>query len=424
MVALDNLLMILGRATYALSAVLVFGWLLADASLAVQLYGFAVSRATLQLADVAVGIWLAKRRIAGLRLNRAAYDPDEYRAVRHTVWHSAHVSLLLNMNPQIMAVLINLFFGLTYNGIWQIVVQFSGYAWMFSEGLLRGISPLTTHLQEGGRRDAVGDLMGRSIRYQLAVALPAVIFLGLFVTPLLELWVGARLAADSRLATAGMTAQAALSLASAMCLVMLAARALRASLSGVENVLYGMGKVRSYAWSSKWATLICVVSATVGMAWWRDPLVAPIALLVSGVLFSPVAVLQAARREAGLPIGATLRQALPGPLAANLLWAAALLLLRRGVDRLTLVGLVGTLAAAALVYAPLVFFLILRSDERSRLAEITRRGLQRGWRTVSSAAQSSRAAEGEAGDHQSPANRDSREQPSAKIKNRPGGAER
>lgn len=375
-VGIDNLLMVVARSTYALSAVAVFGWLLPDAGLTAKLTGFAATRATFQLVDVVLGIWLAKRFVPGVRLDRSAYDETEYRSVRSTVWQSAQVSLLLNINPQLLAILINLFFGLTYNTIWQIVVQFSGYAWMLAEGLLRGIEPLTTRLERNGRIRAVIDLMARSIRYQLAIALPAAILLGLFARPLLELWVGRRLAADDNLAAVGIPVSQALQLAAAMASILLAVQALRAGFYGVERVLYGMGQVRSYAWFSKWTTLITLGAGAVLMALVRQPIVAPIVMLFSYALYSPVTVLRAAHRVSGLEIGAALRRSLPRPLAAALAFVAILTPIRLALDGLTPVSLAALIAGSAIVYGLIASLLVPTPDERNRLAQLLRQGVR------------------------------------------------
>ena len=371
----DNLLIILSRATYAASALAVFGWLLAGESLALRLIGFAVSRATFQLLDVAVGIWIAKRRLPGLRLDRKAFDVAEYRAVRSTVWHTSHVTILLNINPQLLAILINLFFGLPFNTMWQIAVQFSGYARMFSEGMLRGIAPLATHLQQEGRLRAVIELMGRSVRYQLALVLPAAILMGVWVHPLLDLWVGGRLAADSQLAEAGILPAEALGLTAMLALVLLALRTLRAGFFGVERVLYGIGKVQSYAWFAKWATLGTIGSAWALMAWYGHPVFAALALLVFHSWFSPGVVLRAARRETGMRIGATLRRSAPRPLLAGLIFLALQLPVRWYLPDLTLPGLVALLAGSGLVYGALALALAAEADERDRLRGLLRQGI-------------------------------------------------
>ncbi|MFQ5350881.1 MAG: hypothetical protein ACE5EG_10600, partial [Thermoanaerobaculia bacterium] len=343
-----------------------------DAALATQLVGFAVTRVTVQLADVGTGVWLARRRIPAARLERSLFDATEYAKIRGTVWSFSQVTVLLNIMPRFMAILINLFFGIAYNALWEITVQFAGYAWVASEGLLRGIAPLTAYLQEGGRGRVALDLMARSIRYHLIVLLPAALLLGLYARPLLELWVGRRLAADPNLSAAGIGVAQALTLAAAMAAVMLTAHTLRGAFFGVERVLYGMGEVRAYAWCSKWATLGAVAVATAGMAALGTPLAAPIGILAGMGLHSIVGVLGAARRRAGLPIGPALRRSLPRPLAANLVFLAILLACRPLFDEPSLPRLGALLLGGGLVYGLLALLLTPEPDERPRLLEIAR----------------------------------------------------
>lgn len=372
---IDNLLIVLYRVTYGLSALLVFGWLLAGEGLAVQLAGYAVSRVTLQLTDVGLGIWIAKRRLPGLRLDRRAYDPEEYRAVRGTVWHTSHVTILLNTNPQLLAILINLFFGLPFNTMWQIAVQFTGYVKMFSEGLLRGVAPLATHLQQEGRMGAVIDLMRRSVRYQLALVLPAVVLLGVWVHPILDLWVGRRMAADSQLVAAGIQPAEALGLTASLALVLLAVRMLRSIFFGIERVLYGIGKVRSYAWFAKWAALGTVGAGWALMAWLSHPIFAALALLVFHGGFFPGVVLRAANRGTGMSVGSTLRRSAPRPLLAGLILLALMLPVRWLLPELTVLGLLALLVASGLVYSALALLLVAEPDERERLRGLLRQGI-------------------------------------------------
>jgi hypothetical protein len=373
-VGTDNLLILMSRVTHALSAIVVFGWLLPDASLWLQLIGFAASRATLQLTDVAVGVWLARRRWAELRRDRQAFDLDEYRTIRGTVWHSSQVALLMNINVQLLAVMINFFFGVTYNGIWQIAVQLAGFARMFSESLLRGIAPLTTHLQEARRHGTLLDLMQRTIRYQLATVLPMVVFIMLFVHPILDLWVGRRLRVDPRLAAAGLAVPEAIGLAASISIVLLAAFTLRAGFYGVEQILYGLGKIRSYSWFAKWALLIVAGTGALLMGLLGQPVYAPLALVVAYVVYFPGVLLRAAQRQAGLNVGAALKRSLPPPLIAAGLLLVCLAPLRSIWSQLTLAKLLLLVAGAVILYSVIGYFLVLERDERTRLAQLARSG--------------------------------------------------
>lgn len=377
-VGLDNLLMVVGRITYALSAVLVFGWLLPDRDLVTQFSAYALSRSSLQLLDVGLGIWLAKHLVPGLRL-ASDVDRSEYLAVRNTVWHSTHVEILLNLCPQFLAILINLFFGLTYNGLWQIVVQLSGYVRMLAEGLLRGIEPLTTHLQTVGRMTAVKDLMARTIRYQLTFSLPGAIMIGVLATPILHLWVGDRLAHDPHLSQAEISLTSALDLAATMTLIMLAVRTLRSAFFGIERTLYGLGEIDSYSWFAKWALLLTVVVSSMLMYLTGSPLGAPWGLLIASGIYSPGVILAAAKKTTSLPLLETLRRSLPRPLLSNLLFGAALLPLVHAVERLSLLELVAIFAGYGLLYTLLALFFIAEPDEKRRLREIGRSAGLRLW---------------------------------------------
>jgi hypothetical protein len=378
-VGLDNLLVVVARATHAISAVIVFGWLLEGSSLVVQLFGFAAARASLQLLDVALGVRWTRRLFPGLVWTFRQKTVEDYRRVRSTIWHSAQVNVLLNIAPMALAVLINLFFGLSYNTLWQIAVQFTGYAWMMAEGLLRGLSPLATQLQRQGRRRASIDLLLRSIRYQWAVVLPTTLFLGIFAPPLLDLWVGGRLGSDAALATTGITVAQALRLTAMMCWILLASRASRAGFHGVESMLYGVGEIESYSWFAKWALVLALTLTVFGFWLFGEILWAPIGLLVSGAMFSPGVVLSATRRTLGLSYSDLVLHPLIRPLAASLLVLPLLIAGRVSTD-LVATGL--WLAISGVSYAVVTWFWTLSPDERTRLQSgltlaIANRGLPR-----------------------------------------------
>jgi hypothetical protein len=372
-VAIDNLLQVVQRATYALSAVLVFGVFVRGGDLQAQLVGFAASRVSLQLADVAIAVALARRLVPGLE-PEASLDPREYEAVRSTVLGSSQVEVLLHFGPQVLAVLINLFFGLTYNSIWQVAVQFSGYARMASESLLRGIEPLTAQLLTRGRRSTAINLLAQAGRYQLAVTLAPAVFLAVYAEPLLNLWVRNRLAGDPNLAAAGVSPSQAVALASTMALLLLVARVLRASVYGIERGLYGMGYVHAYAWFAKWCALITVGLGTALLALTGRPETAPLALILAHGFFA-VVVLYAARAAAGIPVAVTLSQSVPRPLAANVVFLIILLALRPHFEELSIVGLLALGSVALVAYGSLAILIVASATERMRIVELVTQGV-------------------------------------------------
>ncbi len=372
-IRLDNLLEVLRRVLYVLSAVAVFGFVLPEAPLALQLIGFALSRVTVQLPDVALGCWLARRRIPGLRFRRSAFDAAEFRSIRGTVWHSGQVSLLMDLHVFFIAILINFFFGLAYNGIWQIVVQLGGYLRRFSLGLLHGVEPLSTHLQQQGRDAALIGLMKRTIRYQLGSTLPLAVCLVIFMHPILNLWIGGRLENwGQQLAQAGLDIRGAVNLIAILAYVLLAAQVVRASMYGVQRMLYGVGLVRSYSWFAKYGALISIGLAALLMWLTGSPVAGPVALLITNLIFYPGIVLSAAVREVDLPLAESLAESVPRPLIVAALVCIPAVLARLWVAELTLVSLIGLAAGLGVVYALLFYGVILLPDERARIRELLR----------------------------------------------------
>lgn len=372
-VALDNALQLLLRIMHAGSAVLVFGWWLPDAPLATQLMGYALSRATIQMADIFLGFFLAKVLIRDLRLSWRDFDWDELKATASTVWHTGQVTLLMNLNVQAVTIVINLFFGLTYNGIWQVVVQLGGGLRLLAEGLMRGLEPLAAHLQHEGRQGAMTDLMIRSIRYQLLVTLPLVAGVSIFMVPILNLWVAGRMAQDDNLAEAGFSVPEAIHLIALIAYLYLLAMVVRTSVRGVERSLYGLGYVRSYAWFAKYAFLINVAAACLIMWLMDSPLGAPLSLIIVYLLYYPGVIMRAAHRCVDMPILASWRRSAIRPVLAAAIIAALLMLVRSALESLTLFTLVGLMAVAGVAYALIAFAVGLERDERTRLLQILSR---------------------------------------------------
>lgn len=369
-IGLDNLLFVLRRVMYALSAVLIFGVLMPNDPLDQQLYGFAVSRVTIQLVDVILGIWLSKLLVPGLKFSRRAIDRREFRSIFGTVWHSAQVTLLMDLNVHFLAILINLFFGITYNGVWQVVVQLGGYARRFAQGLLRGVEPLSTHMQQEGRHAAVVELMERTIRYQVGTVLPIVAGVSIFMGPILELWIGKRMARDAGLAASGITAHDAITLIAGMTYVYLVAALVRTSTFGVQRILYGIGEVRSYSWFAKYAAVLNVGLGALLMWLFDTPAVAPVGLLLTYVVYYPGIILHAAVRRTGLSVRRSLAHALPRPLIATVLMSLPLLAVRPWMGTLTVLSLLLLGCGAGTLYGILILTVVLQPDERARLRQM------------------------------------------------------
>jgi O-antigen/teichoic acid export membrane protein len=370
-IGIDNFLQVVNRTTYALSAVIVFGIICRDQSLSANLIGFAISRASLQLLDVVVGLVIAKRCVKGLKVELSRIDWTEFRSVLGTVWHTGQVTLLMNLFDQVLAILINLFFGVTYNGVWQIVVQVGGQARQIAEGLMQGIEPLVTNLQHKGQSAAISNLMIRTVRYQLIVSLPMAATYLIFLTPVLNLWVGSRLARDTKLAAAGLTAEDAIAITALLSGVQLVATVLRVSTRGVERVLYGAGEVRSYSWFAKYAFVMLIGLSSLAFWLLGSPVWGPVTNTLIYGIFYVIIIPRAAQRVWGLPLRTVLTQSVPRPIIATAILVAGLLLVRQRVDAIGVIGLLLLLMGVGFSYGFLTLVISLLPDERARLMGLT-----------------------------------------------------
>jgi O-antigen/teichoic acid export membrane protein len=369
----ENALAVVQRCVNAVAAVLALALLWPNGSVAERLLGFAWLRCGLVCLETAGEAVVARLLVPGLRLRLAAFDRRVFRAASSTVWNAAQVTLSGTANHGGIAVLVNLFFGITYNGVWQVMSQVGGHVRMIGQALLRGIDPLSTHLQRSGAHATILDLMGRSIRYQLLAVAPVGVAYAIFLVPVLDLWVGGRLRQDVGLVAAGIDVSAAIGLTAAMGAINILAEALRMATRGVERMLFGLGHVRAYAWFARYSALLALGGSALFMWLTGSPVWAPVPLVVVNFVFYDLIVLRAAARLRGLAPGATLVRALPRPAAVTAIVALPMLLLRLGVERLDAGGLAGLLVLGAVLLAAAGWWVGLEPGERRRLVQIMSR---------------------------------------------------
>ncbi len=371
-VAIDNAVLLGRRLTSPVAAVLAFGLIGSGADLATQLTLYALLHATLGLAGIVVAVLLARHLVPGLRLVRGSYDRGAFRAIAGAVGQTVQFTMFTNLTPHLLSLVINLLFGVIYNGMWQIVIQVGGHVRIVALGVLRGVDAMATHLGEEGRSRQVVNLMIQGTRYQLAIALPFATAYAIMLVPILGLWIGGRLAADPRLAAAGITVEGALAMIAFMGVVNMVAELARASTRGIERMLYGLGHVRSYAPFAKWAGAIVLVTAAIAMVFAGSPRPAPIPLAVVCLLYFDVLVPRAAARRVGLPIGAAVRGALPRAAAVAAAVAAIVIPLRVAWPVLTIPKAAVAAVIIGTAHLALVWFVVLDRKERDRLVEMLR----------------------------------------------------
>jgi hypothetical protein len=369
-VGVDNAILTVKRFVSPVAAVLAFSVIAPDGPLAERLLVFAGVRGGLGVLEVVGSAVVARLVVPHLRVRRAAFDRGEFRAVAGTSWHTVQYTLAADLNPQLIMLVINLLFGLTFNGMWQIVIQVGGHARQLAKSGLHGIDPMAAHLQAEGRRESILHLMVRTVRYQLVQVLPFVMTYAVFLGPILTLWVSGRLARDEHLADVGIDPATAIGMITVMGAINLAAELFRASTFGLERMLYGMGLVRTYAWFAKWSIGLTVVGATALMWWFDTPVVAAIPLAVVQFIYFCILVPRAAARHADLSLGAVLRQALPRPILLTALLAVPVAGLRVVLPPLSVVDLLLLGIVTGGVFALLLITVGMNHDERARLREM------------------------------------------------------
>jgi len=376
-VGLDNLLMVVSRISHAGSAVLVFGFLAVGRPMFEQVVMYAVVHGVLMLVDTMCSVVLARRLVPGMRIRRSEIDRGEVLSIGRSVLHTAQHLSLIDYGITFIGIVINLFFGVAYNGMWQIAIQVFGHGRLLAEGVMRGIDPIITHLKEAKREGLIEELMIRSIRYQLAVALPWVVLYIIFMEPILMLWIGGRLAGSRDLMAVSLTVSQSVNIIAVMATLCLVAMVFRVMTRGLERSLYGMGHIASYAWAAKYVCALNLV-LTIGLfTIFRKPWMAALPLVLINFLYYDVIVLRAAARTVQFPVGRALRASIPRPVLAAGLLAAALFAVRTHLTALTLLSLVLLLIGTAAVYLVLVVTVVLLPDERLRLTASLRSGARR-----------------------------------------------
>ncbi len=372
-VELENMAVMFRRALGPVAAILAFDVLRPDGTLSEKLLALALVSGGLGVVEVCVKCMLARLVVPHLHLRPGEFDRAEFRSVASTVWNASQFTIATGLNMHLMMLLINLMFGLAFNGMWQIVIQVGGHARMVAQGLLAGIDPMTTHLHERGEHEAIAYLLARVMRYQLCVILPFVAFYMIFMTPILDLWVGDRLAGDVHLMQAGLTVDAALRLIAIMASITLIGEVAWAAVGGVERMLFGMGQVRSYAWFAKWSLLITLGASAALMWWLRTPIAAAVVVATMNIIYFEVLILRQALRHMGMRLRDVLGRALPRPVILTVLLSGPLIAARMFIDELTLSGLAILCGATGAGFLLLAIPIGLDRAERTRLGEILSR---------------------------------------------------
>ncbi len=192
------------------------------------------------------------------------------------------MTLSQNLHLRADQIVTNLYFGLTFNGVFGWAMQLTSYVRMLTMGMTDGLDAVTTRVAAHKGASSVLDLMRHSTRLHAFVALPTGIGMLILAEPVLRVWLGAR-AEDPEIM---------IPLAVPVMQVIVLGTTARAVSDGWIRILYGAGYIRQYAkpfaFLSVFNPIIAVaLSATMpeGVAYLGPPIAfAVVTLALSGVL--------------------------------------------------------------------------------------------------------------------------------------------
>jgi hypothetical protein len=391
-IPLDGVLIVVNRIMPPMAAVLTFevvaptetllleGIVSEGEVLARQLYTFAVIRLIFGLIELALRVIVTRVRIPELRWRLGAFDRATFREIMGSTWQTAQFLLGTNLTLQALMLLVNLIFGLTFNGIWQILIVVSGQAKMLGDSLLYGLEAMSASLHAGGQHESLLTLASRTIRYQAMVILCFVACFLVFIDPILTLWMGSRIALDENLAAANITVDEAMRLVIVLSAIGLLAEIPRATSRGLERVMYGMGLVRTYAWFAKWSFLVTMVLSLILMLWTGELVSAVLVILVLQVAYFMVVIPLAARRHIGLSLRQMINEAWLRPLLTVAVLLGPVILLRMYMPVHTIVYLLLAVAACGVCACVACLFVGLNAGERHRVLQLMRGMATRAFR--------------------------------------------
>ena len=140
-------------------------------------------------------LWSAERNGPGSS-RKAKSDLDRgliIQTVKNAAW-ALQFSLVSGFLAQLLGLVVNLTLGLTFNGIWAIVIQLAGWCMLLSEGLFRGIdNPLMIHLKEERSVEGVRSRIPLLISIQGYVAVAITRGMVCLSPWFLDVWLGPRL---------------------------------------------------------------------------------------------------------------------------------------------------------------------------------------------------------------------------------------
>lgn len=232
--ALYNLWLLLDRASYFVSAVILFHFFPPETPQQ-GLVTFSLSVALFLVGAFAVAVMWLLIIEPRCRPRPSLVTRTEIRNILGTTGWNAVVGLALNLHIRFDQLIMNLAFGQRANAVFSVSVRLTGYVRMLAVGMTDGLDVVGARMSEDADGSALARVLRVSTKLHALVVLPSVVAVWIMAEPLLRLWVGKHLEPKDLEQTIGITR---------LLVIGFAAR-------GISDcwikTLYGAGHIRRYA---------------------------------------------------------------------------------------------------------------------------------------------------------------------------------
>ena len=366
-IALSNLWIVVQRSCPIISAIwLIFFRGIEDPIHGLKTYAIISSSLFIMATTVAVIVIMAldRRLVPRFRL----VTTKAIKELLHIGGWNAVAVTSLGMHIRIDAILMNLFLGLGGNLIYGFTSQLTSYVRMLAMGVSYGLDAVTTRITSHQGEDVLKDLCYQITRLNSCIAMPAAAGLFVLAEPILTIWVGDRM--ENPATELPMTVM--------LIRVMSVGMVIRALTDGWIKILYGAGYVSKYAPLILGAVIANPILAIVLYFVLPEPIRFTFAVTAYSAVYL-IANLGLLPRLMGKLIGGGATSILAPmlrPFMVTLLSVPILAFAIIWIDKWSLVYLFGVSACYGLIYGVLVILVVLRDEERNRVAELLKRTLK------------------------------------------------
>ena len=363
-VVLENAHRSLTRLLDLIAALIVFAIDLGDPFIA-----FVIGRAVLRVAQIIGKCWwiLARQPWAGV--DRSLVSIEKMRELMGIGLWSGGTQIARIGYVTSDQILLNLFFGLAYNGLYAVVNQLRAYARMFGGNIALGVDAVAADLDEQGEEERGRRLLVATMKMTLSVTLFCALLIAVFTPPLIDVWLGDRLREDENLLNV-MSYDEAIGLAWSFILILLPSVVLVETSTVATQNLYGMGHIRRYSPILIVGSIIKIIAATLWLILGGGPLsvawaTLAVTVVIYGVLFPRLICRLSGVTARDLVFGVYAR-----PLLATALIAAVAIFQASRFEEWTWTTLIFSVAVSCAAYAATFPLVVATPLERRSIFKV------------------------------------------------------